>query len=72
MSDKILENLADVTAAANEMLELVRECGGAEIHRDEWPVAEALASDGKIFLGSPRGPGGDWRRAALTAEESRT
>ena len=57
---------------ANEMLREVRECNGAEIHRDEWPIAEALASHGKIFLGSPRGPGGNWKRAGLTAEESRT
>lgn len=72
--DNVLQVLAEAAEKSDEewMLDMVRECNGAEIQRDDWPVAESLVAAGKIYLGRARGPGGDWRRAGLTAEEART
>ena len=45
------------------MLSAVKAYQGIEVHRDDWPTAEALEAAGEITLGTARGPNGDWRRA---------
>ena len=46
-------------------LEAIAENDGAEIPREQWPLAEVLVKRGLITLGPARGPGGDWRRAEI-------
>lgn len=47
------------------LLREITDCDGAEVPREDWPLAEELVKDGKITLGNARGPGRDWRRAEL-------
>jgi len=63
---------ANVDAAATGMLAAIAETDGAEIPREQWPLAEVLVARGLITLGSPRGPGGDWRRAELVGGRRET
>jgi hypothetical protein len=62
------EAAGHVDAAATGMLATIKETNGAEIPREQWPLAELLASRGLITLGAPRGPSGDWRRAEVVAD----
>ena len=52
-----------------EWLEAISSCDGAEVPRAAWPIVEKLVARGLVTLGSPRGPGGDWRRAELVEVE---
>lgn len=55
-----------LSEAEAELLEGIKASDGAEIHRDDWPIAEALvARRGLIRLGPARGPNRDWRRAEV-------
>lgn len=47
----------------DEWYDLIVECDGAEVPRHAWLLVEELAKEGKVTLGSHRGPNSDWRRA---------
>ena len=53
---------------AQEWLDCIKECDGAEVHRDDWETVGELVDLGLVDLGSARGPGGDWRRAVLKGQ----
>lgn len=61
----------EVPADLLYMYEMIVDCDGAEIHRDEWPAAERLVKSGHITLGEARGPGKAFRRARLTEPNAR-
>ncbi|KKM72040.1 hypothetical protein LCGC14_1424410 [marine sediment metagenome] len=50
---------------AQEWLEVIKECDGAEVPRGDWETVKELVTAGLVSLGSARGPGRDWRRAEL-------
>lgn len=52
-----------------ELFESIASTDGAEIHKDQWALAEKLVGEGKITLGPARGPDKAWRRAELVKEE---
>lgn len=52
-------------AKKHQLLHVIEECDGAEVHREDWPLAEELRDQGLIILSSARGPSGDWKRAEL-------
>lgn len=59
---------AAVPADLKDLYDMIIECGGAEIHRNDWPDAERLVASGHITLGGARGPGDNFRRAVLKGE----
>jgi hypothetical protein len=50
---------------AQEWLEIITECDGAEVPQGDWKVVEELVDAGLVVLGSARGPERAWRRAEL-------
>lgn len=62
------EAAGNVEAAATALLAGIKETDGAEIPREQWPLAEMLVSRGLITLGASRGPGGNWRRAVAVPD----
>jgi hypothetical protein len=56
---------ARLSENAKALLREVRDCDGAEVHEEWWPVAKELQRAGRITLGSARGPGRAWKRAVL-------
>lgn len=67
--DSIEEAEREVTKRT--LVQAVNACDGYEVHREQWMEFEELLKEKRIAsLGSPRGPGGDWRRAEpLEVEE---
>jgi hypothetical protein len=53
----------EVPADLKAMHQMIVDCDGAEIHRDDWPDAERLVASGHITLGGARGPDRSFRRA---------
>jgi len=61
--------MTDLSTDAKEWLDCIKECDGAEVHRDEWPIVQTLVDAGLVDFGPGRGPGpGDWRRAVLKGQ----
>lgn len=49
------------------LLEMMESNGGAEIHKEDWPLVELLIKDNKAkWVSGQRGPGLEWRRAEAT------
>ncbi|KKL14885.1 hypothetical protein LCGC14_2511180 [marine sediment metagenome] len=57
--------MADVSKEAQEWLEVITNCDGAEVQEGAWKIVEELVKAGLVSLGSARGPDGSWRRAEL-------
>lgn len=52
-----------VTEDEQALLYIAKECGGAEAHRDEWPIIESLVAKGLAeWVSGPRGPNKEFRR----------
>lgn len=58
----------DFTREEWEYLVDIAETDGAEVHKDDWPLAEALAKKGAVTLGHARGPRSEFRRVELIME----
>ena len=50
--------------------EMIVDYSGAEIHKEDWPIAERLVAKELITLGPARGPSNEWKRAELRIHES--
>lgn len=61
--------MTEVSKDAAELLEIIRECDGAEIPKGSWPEAEELVTAGLIELSGARGPGRLWKRGVLIGEK---
>ena len=50
---------------AQEWLEVITDCDGAEVQEGAWKIVGELVDAGLVTLGSARGPEAAWRRAKL-------
>ena len=50
---------------AKDILQMIKDCDGAEIHKDDWPILDELRNEGYILVGGARGPGNAFKRATL-------
>ena len=55
----------NISVEAQEWLEVITNCDGAEVYQEAWPVVEELVRLGLVSLGPARGPGTIWKRAVL-------
>ena len=53
---------------AQEWLDCIIECDGAEVQQAAWPTVQELVRAGIVTLGPARGPEKLWRRAILVVQ----
>ena len=53
------------SAEAQEWLDCIIKCDGAEVPEEDWSVVKELVDAGLVHLGSARGSGKMWKRATL-------
>jgi len=61
--------LSNLSKEAQEWLEVIQECDGAEVQEGAWKIVGELVEAGLVTLGGARGPEGGWRRAELVEQE---
>lgn len=53
------------TRDEQRFVNLIKERGGLDIYKHDWPVVEPLAAEGLIALSPPRGMGKAFKRAVM-------
>lgn len=54
-----------ISAEAQEWLDIIKECDGAEVQEEAWSIVQELIDADLVELGSARGPGRAWKRAVM-------
>ena len=62
-------DMAELSKHAQQLLEVIRECDGAEVHACDDASLDELVAAGLIDVFGARGPSGAWRRAQLRPVE---
>ena len=57
--------MAKLSKLAQEWLETITDCDGAEVQKAAWDIVGELVEAGLVSLGPARGPERLWRRAEL-------
>lgn len=57
------------TRDEQRFVDLVRDSGGLDVYKHDWPIVEQLAREGLIALSPPVGNGKAFKRAVLPGME---